>query len=190
MKKTRLLNILDSLNIFYFWTLPSLTTVAVLGYYTVVMEKELNSSKTFVTLTTLLLLQEPLRSIPSVITKVIQMVVSIKRIQELIDSKPWVPINDSRYFLLENCSFAYGTKKVLENLSLKIEENEFLAIIGPVGSGKTSFLLSLMGEIPLVSGSLKINSNIAYAPSLDSWLLNASLRENILMGKDFKETWY
>ena len=80
--------------------------------------------------------------------------------------------------------------KVLENLSLKIEENEFLAIIGPVGSGKTSFLLSLMGEIPLVSGSLKINSNIAYAPSLDSWLLNASLRENILMGKDFKETWY
>ena len=115
MKKTRLLNILDSLNIFYFWTLPSLTTVAVLGYYTVVMEKELNSSKTFVTLTTLLLLQEPLRSIPSVITKVIQMVVSIKRIQELIDFEGFDNQNGNSHPIIPNIAhYIFLNKPTIE----------------------------------------------------------------------------
>lgn len=188
--KTKILNALYSLNIFYFWTLPSLTATAVLSYYTLVMEKDLNSEKTFITLTTLLLLQSPLRAIPNLFSSMVQMVVSVKRIQKLIDSKKFDVIVDTGKISLKNCNFAYNEKIVLENLSVDIGKSEFVAIVGPVGCGKSSFLLGLLGEIPLLSGSLKTTTDISYAPSLDSWLLSASLRDNILMGKDFREAFY
>ena len=164
-----------------------MTVVMVLGYYTYVMEQDITSEKAFVTLTTLFLLQIPLIGIPLMMSRIIQVIVSHRRIHELIDAKPWVALPNSGKISLENCTFSYGDKKVLKNISINIENGDFVAIIGPVGCGKSSFLLGLMGEIPLTSGNLKVNSNIAYAPSLDSWLLNASLRDNILMGQDFKE---
>ena len=190
LHKTAILNALYSLNIFYFWTLPNIIIVVVLTYYTQVMEKDLDSSKTFVTLTTLLLLQEPLRSIPNLFSSIVQMLVSAKRIQNLINTPKFQKLQPGAKTSLKSCDFAYGDKKVLKNISLEINDHEFIAIIGPVGSGKSSLLLSLMGEIPLVSGDLSVKDNIAYAPSLDSWLLNASIRDNILMGKEFKEKWY
>jgi ABC-type multidrug transport system fused ATPase/permease subunit len=190
LQKVTVLNILYSLNIFYFWTLPNIITVVVLAYYTQVMGKELDSSKTFVTLTTLLLLQEPLRSIPNLFSSIVQMLVSVKRIQELVESDKFVPVVNSNETFFDSCSFAYGEKVVLKEISFKIQEKEFLGIVGPVGSGKSSILQALMGEIPLVAGRMKVNTSIAYAPSLDSWLLNTSVRENILMGLDFNEKWY
>ena len=188
--KLRILNLLYSMNIFYYWTLPSLTAVTVLAYYTVVMDEELDSSKTFITLTTLLMLQTPLRSIPSLVSSVVQAWVSAKRIQELVDSKKWEALPNSGKISLENCSFGYGPTTVLHGITLHIEDREFLAIIGPVGCGKSSLLLGLLGEIPLLSGTLLVNTDVAYAPSLDSWLLSATLRDNILMGRDFREAFY
>lgn len=188
--KTQAYNLLYSFNIFYLWTLPSLITVSVLAYYTLVMEKELDSSKTFVTLTTLLLLQEPLRSVPSIISGVVQFLVSSRRIQELLDSSEFVQLPNDKTISMKDCVFAYGDKEVLKGINLDIQDGEFLAVIGQVGCGKSSLLLGLMGEIPLLNGDLKVNTDIAYAPSLDSWLLNASIRENIIMGIDFNENWY
>lgn len=190
LRKTTILNILYSLNIFYFWTLPNIIIVVVLIYYTQVMDKELDSSKTFVTLTTLLLLQEPLRSIPNLFSSIVQMLVSIGRIQALVSSDKYIKIPQNKETKFDSCTFAYGDKTILKNISLDIKEKEFIGIIGPVGSGKSSILQALMGELPLISGSLKVNTNLAYAPSLDSWLLNTTVRENIIMGLDFKEKWY
>ena len=45
---------------------------------------------------------------------------------------------------------------VLENLSLKVKERDFLAIIGPNGSGKTTLLKAALGLIPITEGSIKI----------------------------------
>lgn len=190
MHKTAILNALYSLNIFYFWSLPNIIIVVVLAYYTQVMGKDLDSSKTFVTLTTLLLLQEPLRSIPNLFSSIIQMIVSIKRMQALIDSPKFQKLEIGSKIELKSCDFSIGDKKILRNISLEIKDHEFIAIIGIVGSGKSSLLLSLMGEIPLVSGKITVTKSISYAPSLDSWLLNTTLRENILMGKEFREKWY
>ena len=190
LSKMRFLNLLYSCNLFYFWSLPSLTVVVVLGYYTVVMGQDINTSKAFVTLTTLFLLQIPLIGIPIMMSRIIQLVVSHKRIHELIDAKPWAKLPHSDHISLKNCTFAYGDKVILKNLNLDIADGEFLAVIGPVGCGKSSLLLGLMGELPLESGNLDMNTDVAYAPSLDSWLLNATMRENITLGREFKEDWY
>ena len=188
--KVRFLNILESFNRFCFWTLPSLTLVAVMLYYTYGMQESINSEKVFVTLTTIFYLTFPLLDIPNIYTHIIQLLVSQKRIQDLIDSKPWAQLQNSGRIALANCSFGYGPKAVLKDITLKIQPHEFLAVIGPVGSGKSSLLLSLMGETQLISGDFLANTNIAYAPSMDSWIINGTLKQNILMGRDFREEWY
>ena len=188
--KIRFLNILYSCNLFYFWSLPSLTVVVVFAYYTTVMGQEINTEKAFVTLTTLFLLQIPLIGVPMALNKVYQMVVSHRRVHELIDAKAWKKLPHSDHISLKNCTFAYGDKEVLKNISIDIEDGEFLAVIGPVGSGKSSLLQGLMGEVALKSGILEMNTRVAYAPSLDSWLLNATLKDNILMGREYKDKWY
>lgn len=190
LSKLKILNTLYAINFLYFWILPSLTTVVVFMYYTLVMGQDISTEKAFVTLTALFMLQLPLIAIPLILARLIQLIVSIKRINEVINAKPWSPVPHAETISLKNCSFAYEEKVILKNISLEIDQGEFIAIIGPVGSGKSSFLLGLMGELTLKSGDLRVNTDIAYAPSLDSWLLNTTLRENILMGREFKEDWY
>lgn len=179
LQKLRIMSLLDCLNKVYFWILPTLSFVVMISI-----------EKIFVTLISLSMLQWPLIGVPYIVTKAIEVTVSIRRMNKVINAKPWSPVPHCDKISLKNCSFGYEEVTVLKNITLDIERGEFIGIIGPVGSGKSSFLLGLMGEISLKSGDLKVNNNIAYSPSLDSWLLNTTLRENVLIGREFKEKWY
>ncbi|KAK9727436.1 Multidrug resistance-associated protein 5, partial [Basidiobolus ranarum] len=68
--------------------------------------------------------------------------------------------------------------------SLKVNTGEVVAIGGDVGAGKSSLLLAIMGQVTRTSGTLSIFGSIAYVP-FDSWLLNASLRDNIIFGSPY-----
>ena len=193
VSKMKSLNILYSCNLFYFWSLPSLVVVIVFAYYTVFMGQDLNSSKAFITLTTLFLLQVPLMGIPLAGTKCLQLLVSHKRMNKFIESNinAHVEVNKiSGKIEFIDCSFAYGEKVVLSQISLVINPGEFVAVIGPVGSGKSSLLLSIMGELSLTSGKFRGDNSLAYTGSLDSWLFNGTIRENIIFGQDYNEDWY
>lgn len=56
-----------------------------------------------------------------------------------------------------NVSKSYGSKTVVDNLSLKIEEGQFATLIGSSGCGKTTTLKMLNGLIPYDSGEILIN---------------------------------
>lgn len=58
-----------------------------------------------------------------------------------------------------NLSFAYEKQKVLEDVSFRLKEKEFLAIIGPNGGGKSTLLKLLLGINPLQKGDIEIFSD-------------------------------
>ncbi|CAH0405949.1 unnamed protein product [Chilo suppressalis] len=69
----------------------------------------------------------------------------------------------------------------LKNVSLRIRKAKLCAIIGPVGSGKSSLLQLLLKELPPANGSVSIYGNLSYA-SQEAWLFPSTIRENILFG--------
>lgn len=64
-------------------------------------------------------------------------------------------------------------------------------ISGPVGSGKSSFLLGLLGEMRLLNGNayLPRNEGVAYVAQ-STWLQNKTIRDNILFGEQYEEKRY
>ena len=79
---------------------------------------------------------------------------------------------------------------VMSPLNLEIKRGELCAIVGPVGSGKSSLLLGAIGEMRKVSGDVTWGSQrIAYC-SQSAWIQNATLRDNITFGQPFDEARY
>ncbi|KAJ2985731.1 hypothetical protein NUW58_g5375 [Xylaria curta] len=77
----------------------------------------------------------------------------------------------------------------LEDLNLAIGRKELIAVIGSVGSGKTSLLASLAGDMRKTSGEVVLGASRAFCPQY-AWIQNASVRNNILFGKDMNREWY
>lgn len=58
---------------------------------------------------------------------------------------------------VENLSQMYGKKVVLEDVNVTIEKNEICALVGRNGAGKSTFINSLLGILPVKKGKVKIN---------------------------------
>uniref|UniRef100_A0A8D0WNG2 ATP-binding cassette sub-family C member 5 n=1 Tax=Sus scrofa TaxID=9823 RepID=A0A8D0WNG2_PIG len=80
-------------------------------------------------------------------------------------------------------------QRTLYNIDLEIEEGKLVGICGSVGSGKTSLISSVLGQMTLLEGSIAVNGTFAYVAQ-QAWILNATLRDNILFGKEFDEERY
>ncbi|CAG2100360.1 unnamed protein product [Medioppia subpectinata] len=83
-----------------------------------------------------------------------------------------------------------GIKKpTLDNISLNLKPGDLLVVIGPVGSGKSSLLMTLLRELELLSGSIHMNGTVSYAAQ-EPWSFNNSVRNNILFGREYDERRY
>ncbi|XP_012135510.2 ATP-binding cassette sub-family C member 4 isoform X5 [Megachile rotundata] len=109
--------------------------------------------------------------------------------------------------VLEHVSANWIPKQLpptLCNISMEIESGQLCALVGPVGSGKSSFLNLLLKELPLGAGRLKFhykplddlnnehdasNLRISYA-SQETWLFAGTLRDNILFGQPYNKERY
>lgn len=77
----------------------------------------------------------------------------------------------------------------LQNMDFTVGRNELLAIIGGVGSGKSSVLAALAGEMRKTKGEVVMGASRAFCPQY-AWIQNATVKENILFGKDYNREWY
>lgn len=77
----------------------------------------------------------------------------------------------------------------LKDTNVHFSGPQLVAVVGPVGSGKSSLCNSLLGEMKLLKGSVAKKGTIAYVPQ-QAWIINASLRENILFFSPYDEKRY
>lgn len=77
----------------------------------------------------------------------------------------------------------------LHDIDFSVGRNELIAVIGGVGSGKSSLLAALAGDMRRTHGSVTMGASRAFCPQY-AWIQNASVKENILFGKPYDVKWY
>ncbi|XP_024014831.1 ABC transporter C family member 8 isoform X3 [Eutrema salsugineum] len=185
---------------FLYWMSPTIVSSVIFVGCALLKSAPLNASTIFTVLATLRVMSEPVRIIPEAISSVIQVNVSFDRINNfLLDDE--LKIDEIERSGLEksgtavdiqagNFSWDPETKTpTLQNINLEIKRGQKVAVCGPVGAGKSSLLHAVLGEIPKVSGTVKVSGSIAYV-SQTSWIQSGTIRDNILYGKSMETRRY
>ncbi|XP_077998555.1 ATP-binding cassette sub-family C member 9-like [Glandiceps talaboti] len=80
-----------------------------------------------------------------------------------------------------------ASQPTLKNINLQVPLGALYMVIGKVGSGKSSLLSAILGEMTTISGRVQFNrrqNNVSYVPQ-KAWIQNATLRDNILFGQSY-----
>ena len=192
------------------WMSPLMYLIAscgiatVLGYGTHLITSGQMTAGSFASfVTSLLLLYKPVKTLGGTLTGIQNIFVAMGRVFELFDLEPAIKDKENAIELnglnnqieLQNIWFEYiPNQPVLKNLSLTINKNETLAIVGNSGGGKSTLVNLLPRFYDIKSGSIKIDGvdirdytisslrhNIAMVFQ-DNFLFSGTIRENILMG--------
>ncbi|TMS00880.1 Multidrug resistance-associated protein 6, partial [Larimichthys crocea] len=93
--------------------------------------------------------------------------------------------------VIEDGSFSWTNDGLpcLQRINIRVKTGSLVAVVGHVGSGKSSLLSAMLGEMEKRSGFVSIKGSVAYVPQ-QAWIQNASLKDNILFGGERKESWY
>ncbi|KAJ3416990.1 Multidrug resistance-associated protein 1 [Chytridiales sp. JEL 0842] len=75
---------------------------------------------------------------------------------------------------------------LIKYLDLKIPRGKLTMVVGPVGSGKSSLLSALIGEMTQITGSVSLNGTVAFAPQ-EAWILTNTVEGNVAFGRDVSE---
>lgn len=148
-----------------YWMSPTIVSSVVFAGTAAMGSAPLNASTIFTVLATLRVMSEPVRMLPEVLSIMIQVKVSLDRINTFLhedeikedDVKRSHLQNSNLSVQLRNGVFCWEAGEsipTLKNLNLTINKGEKVAVCGPVGSGKSSLLYAILGEIPKLSGSV------------------------------------
>ncbi|KFW88590.1 Multidrug resistance-associated protein 1, partial [Phalacrocorax carbo] len=160
-------------------------------------ENVLTATKVFTSISLFNILRLPLFDLPSVISAVAQTKVSLSRLEDFLcaeDLKPGdINTNYSGNHAVGFIDASFRWEKnglpVLKNLSISIPEGSLVAVVGQVGSGKSSFLSAILGEMEKLEGTVQRRGSVAYV-SQQVWIQNESLQENILFGANLNRPYY
>uniref|UniRef100_A0A8U7PAC6 ABC-type glutathione-S-conjugate transporter n=1 Tax=Corvus moneduloides TaxID=1196302 RepID=A0A8U7PAC6_CORMO len=88
-----------------------------------------------------------------------------------------------------NAAVQVSCRPCFSSFDLTVPQGSLLAVVGQVGAGKSSLLAALLGELETTDGCVTMKDTAAYVPQ-QAWVLNASVEDNILFGKEMDETWF
>ncbi|XP_047329889.1 ABC transporter C family member 8 [Impatiens glandulifera] len=184
-----------------FWMSPTIVSTAIFFGCIVFKSATLDAGTVFTVLAILKGIQEPVRLIPEILSSIIQVKVSLDRIQSfLLDHeienermlKVRPPSSTSTCIEIQNGNFSWDlefSSPTLIDLHMKVHFGQKVAICGQVASGKSSLLYAILGEIPKICGEVKLFGSIAYV-SQASWIQSGTIRDNILYGKEMEKGKY
>lgn len=205
---------------FVWMVTPTAVCLVAFYCYTVVLGRPLTTPVAFTALSLFNLLRAPLDQFADMLSNVVQSKVSLDRIEAFLNEpecskyaqlSPHVASGpDSPVIGFRNATFSWSSHSkntfLLRDLCIDFRLGQLNVVIGPTGSGKSSLLLALLGEMDLVRGRVflpgstprdelcpnpvtGLTESVAYC-SQTPWLLNGTVRDNILFAARYDAARY
>nr|AIU41639.1 ABC transporter family protein [Hevea brasiliensis] len=204
---------LDAWCVFFWATTPTLFSLFTFGLFTL-MGHQLEAATVFTCVALFNNLISPLNSFPWVINGLIDAFISTRRLSRFLccseyrhelEQRAESPsvlknyqsdiISEDMAIIMHDACCAWSSSDeqqqnlVLNHVTLSVPKGSFIAIIGEVGSGKSSLLSAILGEMWLIHGSVHSNGSLAYVPQVP-WILSGTVRDNVLFGKSYESKRY
>ena len=113
-----------------------------------------------------------------------------KSLRRLMSSKSSAPSSSGKETTEHSEDELVYPSAVMTDVNIKVPHGSLCAVVGPVGSGKSTLCASILNEAVLGEGSnVTLNGNVAYVAQT-AWILNKTVRDNILFGLPFDEEKY
>ncbi|XP_027365915.1 ABC transporter C family member 5-like isoform X1 [Abrus precatorius] len=184
---------------FIFWSSPIFVS-AVTFATCILLGGQLTAGGVLSALATFRILQEPLRNFPDLVSTMAQTKVSLDRISGFLqdeelqeDATIVLPRGISNIAIEITDGVFYWDSSLprptLSGIHMKVEKGMTVAVCGMVGSGKSSFLSCILGEIPKLSGEVRVCGSVAYV-SQSAWIQSGNIEENILFGNPMDKAKY
>ncbi|XP_072225794.1 multidrug resistance-associated protein 1 isoform X2 [Leuresthes tenuis] len=191
---------LGAMSTFTWVCAPFLVALSTFTVYVLIDERNvLDAQKAFVSLALFNILRFPLNMLPMVISSMVQASVSLKRLRVFLsheelqeDSVNHKAVAGSQYSIsIVDGVFSWSRTEspTLKRLNVCIPEGSLVAVVGHVGSGKSSLLSALLGEMDKMEGTVTVKGSVAYV-SQHAWIQNSTLKDNIMFGQERREAWY
>ena len=131
----------------------------------------------------------------------INMMVSIRRIRKFLSCPDLEEQSSSSSSKPEDVDSAvkfknadYGwiegvANPTLSNMNIDMKKGELIAVVGKIGSGKSSLLSAILGEMQKIRGDRIINGRISYVAQ-QAWIQNLTLKDNVLFSSRHDEERY
>ncbi|KMT05991.1 hypothetical protein BVRB_7g164780 [Beta vulgaris subsp. vulgaris] len=177
-------------NMVVLWSLPSVVSTLTFGT-AIFFGVSFDAATVFTTTTLFKMLQEPIRTFPQSMISFSQSIVSLRRLDNFMTSRELM--EDSVERVEDNGTIAVAIKdgvfswdeedgeELLKNINIKIHKGKLVSVVGIVGSGKSSLLASILGEMHKIKGKVKVCGSTAYVAQT-SWIQNGTIQDNILFG--------
>ena len=198
----RKIGAMSAVQIFTWNTTPIAVSAATFAVFVLTNDAPLSTELVFPCLTLFNLLSFPLMVLPMVITAIVEATVAVSRLTSFFTAEELQP--DAVYreavaektgdesIVLRNGSFTWDRKdgkKCLNNINLIARKGELTCVVGRVGTGKSSLLGAILGDIWKIEGEVIVRGAVAYVAQ-QSWVMNASVRENITFGHRWDPSFY
>ncbi|KAK8945563.1 ABC transporter C family member 9 [Platanthera guangdongensis] len=190
---------LQAISAFIFWGAPTFISAITFGAC-ILMGIPLTAGRVLSAMATFRMLQEPIFNLPDVLSALAQAKVSADRVssylqEDEIKSDAVEVIDKSETELeveIEEGIFSWNLESefpTLCDIQLRVRRGMKVAVCGTVGSGKSSLISSVLGEIPKLGGRVKISGSRAYV-SQSPWILTGNIRDSILFGNPYDHSKY
>lgn len=184
---------------FVFWGAPTFVSVATF-VTCMLVGIPLESGKILSALATFRILQAPIYNLPDTISMIAQTKVSLDRIAsflrlddlptDVVENLPRGSSDTAIEVVDGNFSWDLSSPNpTLQNINLRVSHGMRVAICGTVGSGKSTLLSCVLGEVPKISGTLKVCGTKAYVAQ-SPWIQSGKIEDNILFGRDMDRERY
>lgn len=181
---------------------PFFVSCSTFTVFVLTQDRPLTTDIVFPALALFNLLTFPLAVLPMVITAIVEASVAVGRITDFLCAEelqsdavtigPAPQAYGEESVIIRKGTFSWNrheNRLALKDIDFTAYKGQLTCIVGRVGSGKSSLLQSMLGDLYKVSGTAEIRGTVAYA-SQQTWILNATVKENIVFGYRYDSDFY